>query len=120
MPLLAAASGAPFVARWTSLHVRQLRSAIERAFEVEGFAFVEIISPCPIGFGRKNRFADAMDEMGHFREGAIVDHDADLREVGVTMRRDDPIVVGNFVDQETPSYDTGRDRILEKVLEGLQ
>ncbi len=120
MPLLAAASGAPFVARWTSLHVRQLRSAIERAFEVEGFAFVEIISPCPIGFGRKNRFADAMDEMSHFREGAIVDHDADLREVGVTMRRDDPIVVGNFVDQETPSYDTGRDRILEKVLEGLQ
>ncbi len=61
-----------------------------------------------------------MDEMSHFREGAIVDHDADLREVGVTMRRDDPIVVGNFVDQETPSYDTGRDRILEKVLEGLQ
>ncbi|MCJ2531616.1 MAG: thiamine pyrophosphate-dependent enzyme, partial [Candidatus Thermoplasmatota archaeon] len=79
MPLLAAACGAPFVARWTTLHVRQLKEAIQRAFEVEGLSFVEIISPCPIGFGRKNRFADAMDEMTHFREGAVVDHDADLK-----------------------------------------
>lgn len=120
MPLLAAASGAPFVARWTTLHVRQLRAAMERAFEVDGFAFVEIISPCPIGFGRKNRFADAMDEMGHFREEAIVDHDADLRKIAVTMRRDDPIVVGNFVDEKRPSYNAGKSKLLQKVLEGAK
>ncbi len=120
MPLLAAASGAPFVARWTTLHVRQLRAAIERAFEVDGLAFIEIISPCPIGFGRKNRFADAMDEMGHFRENAIVDHDADLRRVAITMRRDDPIVVGNFIDEKRPSYRTGKNKLLQKVLEGAK
>ncbi|MEE9173660.1 MAG: thiamine pyrophosphate-dependent enzyme [Thermoplasmata archaeon] len=119
MPLLAAACGAPFVARWTTLHVRQLKEAIQRAFEVEGLSFVEIISPCPIGFGRKNRFADAMDEMTYFREGAVVDHDADLREVGITMRRGDPIVVGNFVDVERPSYEAGKGKLLQKVREGL-
>lgn len=118
LPLLVAACGAPFVARWTSLHVRQLRRAIERAFEVDGFAFVEIISPCPIGFGRKNRFADAMDEMTHFRQGAVVDHDADLRTIPVTMRKEDPLVVGNFVDEERPSYLRGKGGLLRKALEG--
>ncbi len=87
---------------------------------MDGFAFIEVISPCPIGFGRKNRFADAMDEMGHFREEAIVDHHADLRKVAVTMRRDDPIVVGNFVDERRPSYAAGKNKLLQKVLEGAK
>ncbi len=59
-----------------------------------------------------------MDEMGHFREGVIVDHNADLREVAVTMRRDDPIVVGNFIDEDRPSYRTGKGHLMTKVLEG--
>jgi 2-oxoglutarate ferredoxin oxidoreductase subunit beta len=118
LPYLVAASGAPFVARWTSLHVRQLRKAIERAFEVDGFAFVEVISPCPVGFGRKNRYADALDEMNHFRERAVVNHDADLRELEITMRREDPIIVGNFVDEERPSYDKAKERLLQQVLAG--
>ncbi|MCJ2519527.1 MAG: thiamine pyrophosphate-dependent enzyme [Candidatus Thermoplasmatota archaeon] len=120
LPLLVAASGATFVSRWTSLHVRQLTKAIERAFEVDGFAFVEILSPCPVGFGRKNEFADALAEMTHFREKAIVRHDADLREVGITMRREDPIILGNFVDEERPSYFVGKDDLLKSVLEGRE
>lgn len=118
LPLLVAACGAPFVARWTSLHVRQLRAAIERAFEVDGFSFVEIVSPCPIGFGRKNRFSDALDEMAHFRSESVVDPEADLRTVSITMRKEDPIVVGNFIDQERPSYLNGKGSLLRKVLEG--
>jgi 2-oxoglutarate ferredoxin oxidoreductase subunit beta len=118
LPYLVAACGASFVARWTSLHVRQLRRAIERAFEVEGFAFIEVISPCPVGFGRKNRFADALDEMTHFRERAVVRPEADLREVEITMRREDPIVLGNFIDEERPSYLEGKERLLQQVLAG--
>lgn len=120
LPLLVAGCGAPFVARWTSLHVRQLRRAIERAFEVDGLAFIEIISPCPVGFGRKNRFADALDEMMHFRERSVVDHDAALPELEITMRREDPIIVGNFVDEERPSYLQGKERLLQQVLRGFE
>ncbi len=120
LPLLAAASGAPFVARWTSLHVRQLRRALERAFEVDGFAFVEVISPCPVGFGRKNRFEDALDEMRHFRERAIVNHEADLRKVAITMRKEDAIVLGNFVDEERPSYIKGKDTLMKRILVGTK
>ncbi len=117
LPLLTASLGAPFVARWTTLHVKQLGEAMERAMEVDGFAFIEIVSPCPIGFGRKNEFKTAMDQMNHYLKRSIVDDDADLREVELTMKPDDRIVVGNFVDRERIPYLEGQRRMLAEVLE---
>ncbi len=104
LPLLVAAAGAPFVARWTTMHARPLERALARAFEVDGFAFVEVISPCPPGFGTKNGYDDGLDEMRHFMEHAVVRHDADLWGLDVTMARHAPLVVGNFRDVPTPSY----------------
>jgi len=104
VPYLVAAAGASFVARWTALHVTQLYKAIRRMMEIEGFAFLEVISPCPPTFGEFNGFPDALDEMNYFREKSVVDHSADLKDIGVTMRPDGRIVVGNFVDRRRPSY----------------
>jgi len=42
LPLLAAAAGAVFVARWTVLHARQLERAILRALKKRGFTFIEV------------------------------------------------------------------------------
>ena len=42
--------------------------------------------------------------MNYFRAKAVVNHDADLRTVGITAHPDDPIVVGNFVDRRRESY----------------
>ncbi|HKL30225.1 MAG TPA: thiamine pyrophosphate-dependent enzyme, partial [Natrialbaceae archaeon] len=47
LPLLAASLGAPYVARWTTLHPRRLSDAIERAMATDGLGFVEVLSPCP-------------------------------------------------------------------------
>ncbi|HIC96228.1 TPA: 2-oxoacid:ferredoxin oxidoreductase subunit beta [Candidatus Bipolaricaulota bacterium] len=52
---LVAAAGAAYVARYTVLHVRQLQRAIIRALEHQGFSFIEVISPCPTEYGRRNR-----------------------------------------------------------------
>jgi len=104
VPYLMAAAGASFVARWTSLHVTQVYKAIRRMMEIEGFTFLEVISPCPPTFGVLNGFPEALDEMKYFRERSVVDHNADLREVGISMRPDDPLVVGNFIDKRRESY----------------
>lgn len=104
MPYLVAAAGASFVSRWTALHIRQISSAIKRMMEVEGFTFLEVISPCPPTFGEFNSFPQALDMMNYFRAKAVVNHDADLRTVGITAHPDDPIVVGNFVDRRRESY----------------
>ncbi len=104
MPALVSAAGASFVARWTAMHVSQLQKAILRMMEVEGFAFLEVLSPCPPTFGEFNGYPEALDMMKYFRTRAVVDHNADLTKIGVTARPDDPIVVGNFVDRRRPSY----------------
>ena len=104
IPYLVAAAGASFVARWTAMHVRQVTAAISRMMEVKGFAFMEVLSPCPPTFGEFNGYPDALDMMKYFRDKAVVDHGADLSTIGVTARPEDPVVVGNFVDRRRPSY----------------
>jgi 2-oxoglutarate ferredoxin oxidoreductase subunit beta len=104
VPYLVTAAGASFVARWTALHVTQVYKAIKRMMEVEGFAFLEVISPCPPTFGVLNGFPDALDAMKYFREKSVVDHNADLKEIAISMHPDDRLVVGNFVDRRRASY----------------
>jgi len=104
IPYLVAAAGASFVARWTAMHVRQMTAAMSRMMEVKGFAFMEVLSPCPPTFGEFNGFPDALDMMEYFRDKSVVDHNADLSKIGVTVRPEDEVVVGNFVDRRRPSY----------------
>jgi 2-oxoglutarate ferredoxin oxidoreductase subunit beta len=55
---LAVTAGANFVARWTVRNVRELTASMQKAMTKKGFSFVEIASPCPTSFGRRNRMAD--------------------------------------------------------------
>jgi 2-oxoglutarate ferredoxin oxidoreductase subunit beta len=104
LPYLVAAAGAPFVSRWTTIHVRQLLKAMLRAFQVQGLTFLEIVSPCPPTFGELNGFEDAYGMMEYFRKCSRVDDHADLSSIGLSMRSPDPLVVGNFVDVRKPTY----------------
>jgi len=115
LPYLAAASGAVFVARWTSLHFRKLRDAISRAFEKRGLTFIEVVSPCPTSFGRPNELGQGLDEMEWYRESCTIAHDADLRTIGLSMKKDSEIVVGNFVDIERPTFMDRYQKIFERA-----
>ena len=106
MPWLAYALGAEFVARWTALHVRQLKDAMSRAMEKKGFSFIEILAPCPIGFGRPNDLGEGLDEMHLYQGECIVDHDADLSQTNIDLRQKEPIVLGNFVDRVRTPFTT--------------
>ncbi len=50
---LAAAAGATFVARWTVFQTRQIPKTLRKAMNRKGFSFIEVISHCPVQFGRK-------------------------------------------------------------------
>lgn len=104
IPLLADSLDAPYVARWTTLHPRRLARSIEEAMAVDGFGLVEAISPCPPGFGKDNDFPEGTDMMSYFEEHAVVDDDADTRDVSISLDGED-LVVGTFVhDRESQSY----------------
>jgi 2-oxoglutarate ferredoxin oxidoreductase subunit beta len=104
LPSLVATAGAAFVARWTSLHVRQTRDAIRAAMAKKGFSFVEVLSPCPVGFGKGNDLGEGLDEMRFYRRRSIVDHGHPLDDLDLSMSEDKPIVLGNFVDRDRPVF----------------
>jgi len=115
IPYLVAAAGASFVARWTAIHVRQVTAAISRMMEVKGFAFMEVLSPCPPTFGEFNGFPEALDMMEYFRDKSVVDNNADLSDIAVTAHPEDKVVVGNFVDRKRPSYQELLDELRGRV-----
>jgi 2-oxoglutarate ferredoxin oxidoreductase subunit beta len=112
-PYLLAAAGANFVSRWTALHVRQVKQDILYAFEKPGFSFIEVLSPCPIGFGKYNSLEEGLDEMVHYRERCIVVEDFHLEDLGIDLREDQPIHVGRFVDRDLVPYQPVQREALE-------
>ena len=102
LPHLAHASGAVYVARWTTYHPRQLVDSICRAFDKKGFTFVEAIAPCPIGYGRPNKLGSGLDEMRYYREMSEVRNGADPKDAEITLGG--KITVGAFVDTERPDF----------------
>lgn len=99
---LAAASGAVYVARWTTLHVRRLTESIKKALQKPGFKFIEVISPCPEIYGRRNKLGTGLDMMMWFKRVSEVEHGGNPADAEVSPSR---IVVGEFVDVEKPTYD---------------
>lgn len=58
---LAIGAGASYVAKWTTAHPHETILAVQKAIEKHGFSFVEVLSPCPVGYGRKNNLKHGKD-----------------------------------------------------------
>ncbi|MGQ9538814.1 MAG: 2-oxoacid:ferredoxin oxidoreductase subunit beta [Candidatus Bathycorpusculaceae bacterium] len=99
---LAAASGATYVARWTTLHVRMLAISIKKMLQREGFSFIEVVSPCPEMFGRRNKMRTGLEMMEWFRKASVIEKLSDPAKAEITPEK---IVVGEFVDVEKPTYE---------------
>jgi 2-oxoglutarate ferredoxin oxidoreductase subunit beta len=99
---LAAASGASYVARWTTLHVRRLERAFTEALLKPGFSFVEVISPCPTLYGRLNKQKTGLEQMQYYKNQSLIRHGSDPRQADIALNGQ--IVVGKFVDLDKPSY----------------
>ncbi|MFQ6103901.1 MAG: 2-oxoacid:ferredoxin oxidoreductase subunit beta [Candidatus Glassbacteria bacterium] len=102
IPYLAAASGAVYVARWTSLHVRRLEKSMMEALKKPGFAMIEVISPCPTVYGRRNKLGDGMSMLKFFHDNCEIRHGEDPANVDID--KIGKIIVGKFVDIEKPTY----------------
>ena len=106
LPYLLAASGANYVSRWTTIHVRQIRDEILYSFKKPGFTFVEVLSPCPIGFGKSNQIEDGLEEMFLYKDRCVLVQDGDVRaeELGIDLREDQKIYIGKFVERDQPPF----------------
>lgn len=114
LPFLADAAGASYVARWTVYHVRHLVKAIREGMEHKGLSFIEIMSPCPTLYLRRNKLGDGVDLVRYFKEHSVVKNGANTQEVALNAT--DPIVVGKFVEREQSTWVDSRNAQLVAAL----
>jgi len=106
LPFLLAASGANFVSRWSNLHVRQIKDDVLYAFNKKGFTFIEILAPCPVGFGRSNSIENGLEEMELYKDRCLIFRQDEVSpdELDIDLREDRPIYVGRFIDRDREEY----------------
>ncbi|MFW5927559.1 MAG: thiamine pyrophosphate-dependent enzyme [Thermoplasmatota archaeon] len=83
------AAGASHVSRWTTYHMKDIISEVEKAIDKKGFSFIEILSQCPTRTGKKKDM-DGIEMLNWYKENTSKDPDTDK------------IYVGTLVDIERP------------------
>ena len=96
---LATAAGATFVARWTVHQSRRITRTLRKALAHKGFSLIEVVSTCPVQYGRKTGMGSATRMLDHLREASITGKKA--AELS-SEERATRIVVGEFVEIEKP------------------
>ncbi|QOY87361.1 thiamine pyrophosphate-dependent enzyme [Paludibaculum fermentans] len=102
LPQLVDAAGAVFVARWTAYHVKQLERTMSKALKKKGFRFIEVLTPCPTLYQRRNNMGDGLAAMVDYKNRSKIKNGAPTYEVALVPGGE--IVVGEFVDREREDY----------------
>ncbi len=109
---LARAAGAAFVARGTVYHTKLLIKLIERAILKKGFSLIEIISPCPVNYGRRNMMSSAVEMLEWQRRNAVE------VERAKTMPAEElrgKIVIGVLEDREIVPFEEEYEKLCERA-----
>jgi 2-oxoglutarate/2-oxoacid ferredoxin oxidoreductase subunit beta len=111
---LVEAAGAVYVARWTTFHVRQIARSMAEVFKKPGFCFIEILSPCPTLYQRRNKMGDGLDAMKFYKEHSKIKNGSPTSEAALTKTGE--IIVGKFVDRDRPDYlNAAREQFVESL-----
>ena len=110
---LAIGAGATFVARTSAFHVIEAQSYIKKAFEHKGFSLVEIISACPVIYGRLNKKGDAPTMHKWMKDNVIP---IKTYEKLPNEKKEDKLTRGIFVnDTEVKEYTQAYQELIDSV-----
>ncbi|MHA1650887.1 MAG: thiamine pyrophosphate-dependent enzyme [Candidatus Helarchaeota archaeon] len=86
---LVEAAGATYVARWTVFQPRALIKSMKEAILHKGFSFIEILSPCPTEYGRRNQLS-IRDYLNYFKELSNPQGNGSKIPLGVFVKKEAP------------------------------
>lgn len=109
---LAMAAGASYVARGTIYHVRQSILLMKKALDKKGFSVVEIISDCPISYGKMNKMRTAVEMLKWIKDIAVSKKAWENLSV---EERKEKFVIGEFLDIDRPDYNERYNEIIKKA-----
>ena len=92
----------PLEARTTALHTYEMRDAMIEGMNKRGFSFIEIISPCPTGYARRNKLGSALDLMRFYKDNSYLADELDPENTALPFKG--RVAVGKFVDIEKPTF----------------
>lgn len=98
---LVAAAGANYVARWTTYHIRKLTTAMKKALRKKGFSLIEIVSQCPVSYGRRVGLSDGVALLEHFQKSSVTVSKAKTMS---EQELEDKIVVGTLVERSRVEF----------------
>ncbi|HMF33556.1 MAG TPA: thiamine pyrophosphate-dependent enzyme, partial [Candidatus Lokiarchaeia archaeon] len=107
---LAHVAGAVYVARWAIDRPLRLIKSIKTAIQATGFSLVEVLSPCPTNYGRRNMIAKPADYLQYYKEKTyLYDRNEELDDLTeensfLMPPSDKPIAVGEFTKVERADY----------------
>jgi len=96
---LVIAAGGTYVARWTTYHVAGVVAAMKEALTRKGFSFLEVMSQCPVHYGRRIGITDPVEMMRWFQKQSITLEKA--REMS-EQELSGKFVIGKFIDIDVP------------------
>ena len=110
---LAETSGATFVARSTTFHVRQLINVIQEALQHKGFSVVEVVTHCPTTYGRRNKMSDPVEMVKWEKQIAIpIDQAKNKKPEEIEGK----ITTGILVNKDLPEYCEQYEQIIKNKL----
>lgn len=113
---LAKSAGAIYVARTTTYYVARMDRYLKQAFTKKGFSVVEVITPCPTAFGRRNQEGDGVTMLQYQKDNDIpIEKAKQLSEEELRGK----IVTGIFVDREQPDYIKVYEEVKKKTREKI-
>ncbi|MCX5819347.1 MAG: thiamine pyrophosphate-dependent enzyme [Deltaproteobacteria bacterium] len=96
---LVKAAGASYVARWTTYHPRQMTKSIKKGIQKKGFAMIEVITQCPVQYGRVSKQGSAVNMLKNYKQTGIrIEKAAKMNAAELAGK----IVEGEFVDSDRP------------------
>jgi 2-oxoglutarate ferredoxin oxidoreductase subunit beta len=110
---LVTAAGATYVARWTTYHVMQLKTAMKKALQKSGFSFIEIVSQCPVSYGKSVGMRSASEFLKMYKEKSI-SREEFSRGLQSAEDSTDKIVIGEFVDTDRPEFSSELRKVAEQ------
>jgi 2-oxoglutarate ferredoxin oxidoreductase subunit beta len=90
------------------LHIRDLTDSIEEALSKKGFSFIEVLTPCPINYGRRNK-EKPLDTLKLYQDNTIIKNGANPSEVDIDFEKG--VILGKFVDEDRLTHGEKYDMI---------
>jgi len=90
-------AGATYAARFAVTQPLSLINSIKRCLTMTGFSFIEVLSPCPTQFGRRNRYESPADMISMLRERCVSRNEASQLSAEALK---DMIITGEFSNEQ--------------------